>query len=369
MIPPSTTITERGRRIRRILLGVLALIVGLNLVVWLANSFTSGGAVAGPDGSSYVTRAGGAAAAAGMLERLGVTVERSRTTLDSTPLARGDTLVMVDVGAADYSSSELNALEDFMSGGGRVVVAGQAPMVERLFADSSTWQTQGGRNASPLPGLGPVAGLSSFALSGFGSLDPSPADVPIFGDGKLVVGVTRPVGDGSFWWLADPGPFHNEAIGRPDAAVAVYTLIGPTGTVVFDEYHHGYVDDGSLWQVLPSNWRTALLLGAAAALVALVAYARRFGPPHDERRHLAPGREAYLEAVAGMMVRGGADRDALELIREEIKAQLAARGSNADAKDSHLDEAQIRAVTGSDDDDDTLLAADHALAALTREKR
>lgn len=369
MIPPSTTITEKGRRTRRILLGLLALFVGLNLVVWLANSFTSGGAVTGPDGSSYVTAAGGSAAAAGMLDRLGVTVERSRSTLDSTPLAPDATLVMIDIGSADYSSAELNALDRFMSEGGRVVVAGQAPMVERLFSDPSVWQTRGGSHASPLPGPGDAVGLSGFALSGFGSLDPSPSDVPVFADGDLVVGVTRSVGEGSFWWLADSNPFHNQAIGRPDAAVAVYTMIGASRKVVFDEYHHGYVDDGSLWQVLPSNWRTALLLGGIAALAALIAYARRFGPPHDYRRRLAPGREAYLEAVAGMMARGGANQDALELIRQEAQSRLAARKTGTDGGEGHLDQHQMRAVTGSEDDDDTLLAADHALAALTREKR
>ncbi len=367
MIPPSTTITDQGRRTRRILLGLLALIVALNLVVWLANSFTGGGAVAGPDGSSYVTRARGAAAAAGMLERLGLTVKQRRTAIDATPPAPDETLVMVDIGSADYSPAELNALDHFMSAGGRLVVAGPAPMVKRLLADSSTWRTRGGSRATPLPGLGNAAGLDGFALSGFGSLDPSPSDVPIFADGDLVVGVTRQVGQGSFWWLADSNPFHNEAIGRPDAAVAVYTLIGPSGVVTFDEYHHGYVDDASLWQVLPSNWRTALLLGAVVALVALFAYGRRFGPPHDYHRRLAPGREAYLDAVAGMMARGGANPDAIELIRQEAKARMAALGDDAAAA-GHLDEEQYRAVTGSESDDDTLLAADHALAALNREK-
>jgi hypothetical protein len=302
-----------------------------------------------------------------MLARLDVTVERSRSPIDATALSPHDSLVLIDVGSADYGATELRAMEDFMRGGGRLVVAGQAPLVDRLFSDAPTWNTKGGTLASPLPNLGEIPGLNEFALSGFGSLDPSPGDTPVLADKDLVVAVTRAVGRGSFWWLADSNPFHNDAIGRADAAVAVYTLVGPSQVVVFDEYHHGYVEDGNLWQVLPPNWRTALLLAAVAGLIALVAYGRRFGPPHDYRRRLAPGREAYLEAVAGIMARGEAKHDAIELIRQEAKARLTAFG-DAERAASGLDERQYEAVMGSAEDDDTFLAADQALAVLNREK-
>ena len=82
MIPPSTTLTDQGRRNRRTLLWLLGMLVAINVVVLVANSFTSGGAVAGPDGSSFVTTEAGSAAAAGMLERLGLDVTRSRLPLD-----------------------------------------------------------------------------------------------------------------------------------------------------------------------------------------------------------------------------------------------------------------------------------------------
>lgn len=371
MIPPSTTITEEGRRIRRTLLWLAAGVVGLNLVIWVASGFTAGGAVSGPGGSSFVTTRSGTAALAGMLERLDVGVGQSRRPLDEAALEAGDTLMVIEVGEADYTSDELNAIEAFLRRGGRVVVAGRASMVERLLADPPVWRSAGSSVGVPTEIFDPV--VARVPLSGFGSLRPGEGDVVVLeGPESTPVGVARAVGEGTFVWIADSYPFLNEGIGREDAAVAVASLVDSEGTVIFDELRHGFREGGSVWSVIPDRWRTLLLLMAVVGGLALVSYGRRLGPPFDIERRLAPGREAYLESVAGMLGRAGGRRDALAMIRQEGRRLLLDRAPGADpwaaARAAGLEGAEVDALLGEGTDDDTLVAVDRALASLNREK-
>jgi hypothetical protein len=375
MIPSSTTISDEGRRTRRTLLCLFGGIVALNLIVWAATSLSSGGSVSGPDGSTFVTTRDGSAAVAGMLERLGIEVVRSRLPLDEAALSSETTLVLIDVAAADYTTSELRALEEFLDAGGSVVVAGATEVVGRLLPDASVWRSQGGSIAHPRGPLLEEDSFQSVLLSGFGSFEVSNSDTPIWvTDGEEAVAVARSVGDGFFAWVADSYPFHNDGIGQEESAVAIYRLLDPSGTVVFDEVRHGFRQNGGLWLVIPANWRRMLGLAGVVALLGLIAYARRLGPPHDFRRRLPPSREAYLEAVAGIMSRAGASADATEVIRTEARARLRARTSEgADlaevAAAAGLDGRETEAILGESRDDETLMAADGGLAILNQEQR
>jgi len=375
MIPSSTTISDEGRRTRRSLLWLFGGIVALNIIVWVATSFSSGGSVSGPDGSTFVTTPDGSAAVAGMLERLGIEVVRSRLPLDEADLSSEATLVLIDVAADEYTTSELRALEEFLNAGGSVIVAGATEVVGRLLPDASVWRSQGGSIAHP---RGPLLAEDSFQsapLSGFGSFEVSTSDTPIWTtEDDEVVAVARAVGGGFFAWVADSYPFHNAGIGRGESAVAIYRLLDPSGSVVFDEVRHGFRQNGGLLQVIPRNWRRMLGLAAVVALLGLMAYARRLGPPHDFRRRLPPSREAYLEAVAGIMSRAGAGADAAEVIRTEARARLTARTSaGADlaeaAAAAGLDGREAEAILGESRDDETLMAADRALAILNQERQ
>lgn len=366
LIPPSTTITDRGRRIRRTLLWLAGGVIALNLLIWGLSSLSEGGAVSGPDGSSFVTTRSGAAAAAGMLERLGIRVERARVPLDEVELDRDTTVAIVDVGSAVYGAPELNHLEEFLRAGGRLVVAGQADFVERLLPDAPLWRSEGAEQANATGDL-VTTSVGSVRLGGFGSL--TGADTPFLVADDLAIGMTRPVGEGELVWLADSFPFHNQGIGQENAAVLVASLLDPQGPVVFDEYRHGYRLDGGLWAVIPPRWRLALLLGGVTAVLALAAYGRRLGPPHDIERRLPPGREAYLDSISGIMSRGNARDDAAGVMREEALRRLSDRTDSSDpkaaARAAGLSAEETAAITGDGSDDDTLLALDRALATLT----
>ena len=84
MIPRSTTLTSEGRRIRTGLLIATALIVLINLAVFVAGKLTAGQRVSGPDGSSYVTTAFGTAALVELLEGEGLSVSRLRAPYDAS---------------------------------------------------------------------------------------------------------------------------------------------------------------------------------------------------------------------------------------------------------------------------------------------
>ena len=372
MIPPSTTITEGGRRIRRTLVWLAAGVVALNLVVALSEAIFSEGRVSGPAGSSFVTTADGAAAFAGTLERLGTEVARLRTTVDEAVLGPDDTLALVAVGEAEYAPTEILALDEFVRNGGRLVIAGQAAVAASLLRDPPEWRSEGAAQATV---VGDAGDIETVALSGFGSLRPADSDEPLLvaEDGSTVA-VTRPIGSGEVVWLADAGPFFNAVIGRADTAAALVGIVGPGRRVVFDELRHGYGEGGGLWQIIPPGWKVALVLGGITLVATLASYGRRLGPPQDEHRRLAPSRAAYLEAVGGIMARAGGVRESVMVIREEALRILATRAGpggdvTAEARRAGLGGHEAAAVLGDAHDEETLVAVDRALATLTEERR
>ena len=301
MIPPA----PEGRRARRALVWLGVGLIVFNLTLWATSSLT-GGAVAGPAGSSYVTTPAGTAALAGTLQRLGVQVERGRLPLTEVGVEDFGTVVVAEVAAGDYTPGELTALEEFVRSGGRLLVLGRTDLVARLLPDPPRWHARGAPSARP---TGPLPGVEEVALSGFGSLSVGPADTVLFvGEGSRAVAVSRPLGEGSVVWWADPHPARNEGIGAPGAATAVISAVEPGEAVLFDEFRHGYRLEGGLFEVMPARWRLALTLGGITVLAALVAYGRRFGPPSPPDRGLGPGREEFLDAVGGLLARA----DALE---------------------------------------------------------
>lgn len=341
------------------------IIVGLNLIVWLVGRFATDGGTHGPDGSSYVTTQKGTAAVEGVLRRLGYATAQVRTSLDEADLSPDGTLLLVDVGEAQYSAAELNAVDSFVRAGGRLLVVGRATMPAGLFADPPSWRSAGDSRTVD-DGTG-----TQITLSGFGSLEITAEDEPLFvSDRGLVIGARRAHGDGVFLWLADSHPFHNEGIGRPGMAQAVMAMIDPYGPVMFDEFRHGFTEGGGVWSVIPPNVRTTLLLLGIAAVIGLIAYARRLGPPYDTERRMAPGREIYLDSLAGIVARSGDRTEVLAILRDEARRRLEERSAGGDLRQvgraAGIDPADLDAILDERNTDETLVAVDRAIATLSR---
>jgi hypothetical protein len=94
--------------------------------------------------------------------------------------------------------------------------------------------------------------------------------------------------------------------------------------VTFVESVHGYgVAEGL--SALPERARLALGLLVVAALTAVLARARRFGPPEDAARPLPPPRRLYVDSLGAVLARTRDPRGAAAPLQDATKAALARR--------------------------------------------
>jgi hypothetical protein len=374
MIPPSTTLTPEGRKIRTRLLLAAALIVLVNLAVFLGGKLTAGQRVAGPDGSTYVTTAFGTAALAELLEGEGLIVSRLRAPFTASRLQPAQTLLLVDIGFAGFAASELTSVNGFLEEGGRLVLAGAVPddLLEVLGGDLPEWESAGPTMAFA---TGDLAGVGEVPLSGAGSFSRTGRTTAVLSaDDGTPVSVTWSLGAGSITWLADPTPLMNVGLARGDSAGLAVALVQGR-PAVFDEYRHGFGGE-SFWQALPDGWTATLLLLAVAGLAALIAYARRLGPPEMVERQLRPDRATYIESVAAILGRTRRLNESIGPVRARARRLLASRaGLTQAAPDDALRRAgeaanltteQIDAVL---DESGDALTTGRALARLSQDPR
>jgi hypothetical protein len=371
VIPRSTTLTPEGRRIRTRLLVAAALIVLINVAVFVGGKLTAGQRVAGPDGSTYVTTAFGTAALFELLEGEDFDVSRLRAPYNTSRLSTEKTLLLIDIGFAGFAAPELTAVAEFLEGGGRLVMAGAVPddLLDVLGEDPPEWVSGGPTVAfatGDLPGVGkvPLSGGGSFSQTGR-------ATVFLSADDGTPVGAAWPLGEGSILWLADPTPLMNVGLARGDSAGLAVALVGGR-PAMFDEYRHGF-GGASLWQALPDGWTAMLILLALAGLAALTAYARRLGPPEIVERQLRPDRAAYIESVAAILGRTRRLQESIDPVRARARRLLATRaglthGASDDAlrragEAANLTTEEIDAVL---DDTGDPLSTGRALARLSR---
>jgi hypothetical protein len=181
--------------------------------------------------------------------------------------------------------------------------------------------------------------------------------------------------------LASPAPLQNRLIGQADnAAFAIDIGMSPAKAVAFDEYDHGYGQVGGGIAGLPSWWKAALLLALAAVILWLLSAARRFGPPEDANRELAPARVAYVEAMATLLSTASPERAAGATAAVQIRARdgLCRRiGVPIDAPDEEIARVApstavpadlVATVLSTPRTADELVAVGRASAELARER-
>lgn len=140
-------------------------------------------------------------------------------------------------------------------------------------------------------------------------------------------------GGGRVVLLADANFVGNDALRDTDAGIVVldWLLADRPRLVVFDEYHQGFGEGGSLfaaaWRWLvaaPAGW--TLLQVALAALVALWVLALRFGPAQRlvERRRRSP--LEHVDALAVGLERADAHETAVGLLLDGLRRRLSRAG-------------------------------------------
>lgn len=360
----------------KVVLGVFAAIVALNVGTRILNSLT-GGSPGGPTSSSYATGPDGLAGYFSLLAGDGHQVERLRTFPSRTELSADDTAVVLDPGFV--STEDAQALRAFVERGGRLLIGGggeSSVWLRELLQPAPEWSTTGVAKAQPLAPAPDLAGVMQLESSSNGSWETTGAALPVFGTAKRGLVAVASLGQGRVILLADASPLQDGNLSLADNARFGLDAAGsPARPVDFFESYHGY-GPTSGYSSIPARWDVLLGGLILAALALMFARGRRLGPPEQESRELPPPRRAYVDSLAGIIARAKRPDEALEPVRAEARVRLAWRVGltqdagldtlEAAARRVGLPEAEIDAMLGRPGGGDRILAAGRALVHAGR---
>ena len=302
------------------LAGVLALGLLVVLEPWLTT-----GERGQPIPSMHASGPAGARALALWLNDLGYVVRS--TEHRPFELAPTDRLLLQLDPSDDPSEAAVDAILAWVERGGTLVLS--APSSNRMTDRLGLRIAARGpelAEATPLQPIfvAPAAGRVAVATAVDLGL-PGPTWTPLLGDpadGRIVAATARR-GRGRVVALATARPLTNAGLAQlDDAAFALRLLIDlPAGaTVVFDEYHHGLTEHGTLGaRLLGEPWGWALLYCAGLSFAYLALRGRRFGPIAPELLWPRPRPSAEHAATLAALLREGGQRGWL---RDQYLTQL-----------------------------------------------
>lgn len=269
-----------------------------------------------PSGSSYGVKEFGVGALADLAEKFDYQVRRLRVPLSKAiqdgEISQNSTVVVL---SASFEDSLSERLQQFVDGGGRVIVGDSVGMPKgfeiadaSLRSDFSEAQLPNARVAIPSrPDIRELTVRGSAAFV-------SPAN-----DTELVGSLTaqaiawdadRPIAyqatnesGGTFFLLADWTALSNELLAFGDNAAFALHILGPVDRpVVFAEETHGFSDRLDATG-LPRNVRWFIGGLLAATLALMWTRSRRNGPPELRHRELAPARSDYARSLGAAIDR------------------------------------------------------------------
>lgn len=303
--------------------------------------------------STYLDGPFGASAYAAALGRLGVRVDQFRGRLSQLDgVAVGDSIPLFAVLSPSQALDlhEAALLARFAAERGDLLLAGAGAgeamrcfgyRVERRERDSVAAHPPGDRAGSSAPMVWAVLARSGEeAVSDTTSredLNPSTCRVPtpvtaetllVTAGGRVVALRLQMAPATHVTLVADGGLFANRALRDTDAGpFALALVVGHNRRVVFDEYHHGFQASGNLGARLmewggKSPWGWAMGQLGFAGLVALLAGAVRFGPPHRiiERRRRSP--LEHVRALASALAAARGHDVAVDLLIQGLRRRL-----------------------------------------------
>jgi hypothetical protein len=266
-----------------------------------------------------------------------------------------------------YDPFERAAIRNAVESGLTLISSGppNRELIERVAGAVPEW-------IPSTPGEGRLTiGTGTFAAPRFGVFEPG-AGLPLVVSGDRHLAVVFTVGEGRVILVSDTASIGNQGLGLFDNADFMVDQIG-LGTVMFDEFRHGFTEQGStgLLEAAPASWSNTLRLLGAALIVALIAYGRRFGPPEPQGRSFVPARRQLIDSVATSLRRAGSPVAATEPIRSRAKQEIRRRAMlGPDATETDLETAAAAFLTPEEVDaifspsPDSVMVADRALARL-----
>jgi hypothetical protein len=369
-----------GRRVAIVIGVVVAAIVLLNLLASGLDHAVNDSAPSGQPGSSYATDDTGLAAYASLLSKFGHDVSVQRGSLAHSKLDPRTTLVVVE--PTELTTDDEDALLQFVSEGGRLIIGGDAPYyVRNLRDDPPKWSANGvGVWQNVDPSLG---GAQTIGSQGIGSwTSPGSGRALVGGPTESLLTVDH-AGEGEIYMLADATPLTNQYIGNNDPPP--HPRGGGRGggaahdrPVVFAEGTHGYGQKSGI-AAIPSRWKAALLILLLAIVVFVWSRARRFGPPDRRARELPPARAEYVRALSTTLERtrdrAGALTPAQHWVRDEIARKAALRPNASDeeiakaARGFGARDDEIAALFSPPANDQQALALGNLIARITSDER
>ena len=320
---------SKSRRALAVLAAAIALVAGL---VVLVDRYAPP-LVAGPDLSVHSTEPQGALALSLWLDELGYQtrpLEYRPFAVD--PKAR---VLLVLAPTEVITDAQASEIANWIERGGTLIMVTDhgSPLLSRLGVQVSTRGVQTTR-VVPLQPLFQNPPLHNAEVKAASDLRFSrPEWVPLLGtsfaDGDVIAGSAH-LGSGKAFVLAANYPLSNEGLGKADDWVLVtYFLKGiPAGSLVlFDEYHHGLTEYGTLDRMLFSEpWGWAILYAAALLFFYTLLSGRRFGPAlpataAGTRR----SRSEYVATLAALLRQGKHRKWLGQQFAAQVKRSLGSR--------------------------------------------
>lgn len=201
----------------------------------------------------------------------------------------------------------------------------------------------------PVPWAADVRRLSSDAVPAFSASMGTPvvlADNFPFGHVYLV-----PYGAGRLYLFSSSGFMDNHFIAKADNLTFLLNILDRElargGSVLFDEFHHGFSSEFSAVQFsrLPVV-RFAALQGAFLLALYLVTSWQRFGRPVPLLRDTRRSIREYMQSLGNLYYRARTHRETLEYLFTELRRGLCSRYNLPDAAPTELLTDKLRVQRG-----------------------
>lgn len=291
--------------------------------------------------STYSVASRGAKAAYLLLQESGYHVQRWQRPVTDLKSSKNTVLIIADPRMV-AGSKDKEALEQFMSAGGRVITNGifgasflPDDASETNQVPREPWTEFPAAEPSAITRAAPKIKLAPASFWKDGS------SIPLYGNKDNTVAVRLRRGDGDAIWLASATPLTNAGLQESGNLDFVLAAIGDKDhtQVLFDEFVHGYGDHDVPERSHPLM--SALLLQSLVLAVAILfTYSRRSGPmrPMPVESRLSP--LEFVETLGGLYENAHAAAVAVDVSYQRFQFWITRRlGLTKDASPEEIDRA------------------------------
>lgn len=298
--------------------------------------------------STYDTGGNGYAALYDLLAREGIRVRRLEQPFGDFH-ARHGALVLAGDGAISAAAPGRNsaALDAWVRGGGTLFVFGDTSTAEqRALGLPANVEIKKSRIATAGCGLQPALRrlrVGGEFTAGFARTCSPKRATLLEASGKAVAVVYRR-GSGTIVVSSAPSIFGNRELAVHDNAALAYALFGGMQTVWFEERIYGHAIGRSFWEVLPWPMRAAIVLACILLALVIIGANLPSAPPAVPEAPAERDTGAYIASLALMLQRGGAARETIARMHQQVRRELLQRASGDEEARSLLDRFDALAV-------------------------